>query len=97
MSWNPPKLQVKSIKIHSNSKKKPKTNTEGKKERKSRQKNKQKNKQKQFSQDFQLKLYPPVNKLVRDNFQTKEIWIYFWILEQLPEQLETELWDYLIL
>ena len=48
MSWNPPKLQVKSIKIHSNSKKKTKkqtkkkTNTEGKKERKSRQTNKQK-------------------------------------------------------
>lgn len=41
MSWNPPKLQVKSIKIHSNSKnKKQNKHTKEKKEkRKSRQTN----------------------------------------------------------
>ena len=31
MSWNPPKLQVKSIKIHSNSKKKKQKNKQKKK------------------------------------------------------------------
>lgn len=41
MSWNPPKLQVKSIKIYSNSKKTKQTHKgKKKKERKSRQTNK---------------------------------------------------------
>ena len=74
MSWNPPKLQVKSIKIYSNSKKTNRTSP-------------------RISNSNCI----PVNKLVRNNFETKEIWIYFWILEQLSEQLETELSNYLIL
>lgn len=42
MSWNPPKLQVKSIKIHSNSKKKKQNRTlkEKKKENLGKQTNK---------------------------------------------------------
>ena len=38
MSWNPPKLQVKSIKIHSNSKKKTKKQTNKKRTLKEKKK-----------------------------------------------------------